>query len=78
MTDYDEKPKGKPNFPCPVCGGTEFEWGVIGNAGQLRFIREADIGSFNGAFAPYHLIDSRHCLTCHNVLFFANPEIRRD
>lgn len=73
--DYDEKPKRSPEYPCPVCDATHFEWGKAiphaqGGRG-LRFVREQDIGLFGGQFAPSREIVARYCVTCGNVLFFA-------
>lgn len=78
MTDYDEKPKRTLQYPCPVCEGTEFEWGKAiphaqGGVG-LRFVRDEDIGMFRGQFAPSREIIARYCVICGNVLFFATTQ----
>lgn len=75
----DEKPKGKPEYPCPMCGSTDFEWGVAGEGSpRMRFVQREHIGVFGGQFAPYYDVEARHCLTCRNVQLFTENEYRRD
>jgi hypothetical protein len=57
----EEKEKRKRQV-CPVCGGSSFDWGIIGSGyfplNRRRFIRRGE------------LISARRCLTCGNLHHF--------
>ncbi len=53
--------------PCPVCGGTEFEWGRLG--GQTYYVPGQSMWRWRG----YQYIRIRRCLQCNNLLQFADP-----
>jgi hypothetical protein len=58
-------------LPCPICGGRDFEAGVIKASGYWLAFR---------GFGPTPLfhrstqVQARRCLTCANVQLFAAPQ----
>ena len=71
-----EKPKNDFNnnpylqSKCPVCGGTEFEWGRASGtyvAGPRRVLSMRGIRVFR----------ARRCIQCNNVLSFVDEELSR-
>lgn len=66
MTDYNDKPKRRPEDeirvtnplrlrPCPICEGTEFQW-------DLYFLQD-NVGN-----EPF---TSRECVRCGNIQLFS-------
>ncbi len=54
---------------CPVCGGTEFEWGRLG--GQTYYVPGESMWRWRG----YQYIRTRRCLQCNNLLQFADASL---
>jgi hypothetical protein len=57
--------------PCPVCGQTYFEWGIVSRFTPLtyrrgfRFLRpDPSLG-----------VKARHCLTCDHIQLFVEEEL---
>src|SRR5262245_40055008 len=69
-----DKPKNdflRPQQPCPICGGTEFEWGRPG--GQVFYIPGDRWWTGKGRQA----IRLRRCLQCNNLQQFTDLELTR-
>jgi hypothetical protein len=69
--DEPEKPKrsDRPNprnAPCPICGGTHFEWGSARANGGVVYLKEGDWFGFGLGETVY----ARKCLDCRNVQLF--------
>jgi hypothetical protein len=67
-----EGPDDKPNPPCPQCGSTEFETGLVGSAVYWPDPERV----FMGWFAPFkraQAIRARKCLSCGHLALFAKP-----
>jgi hypothetical protein len=64
---------GKPENPCPVCGGGSYSWGTLGAQG-INFT--ADDASIFAKFFRYGIsVRARRCDLCGNVQIFARaPE----
>ena len=56
-------PKNPDNYPCPVCGESDFEWG---------YIKGATYGSKKFTMFDIESIRGRLCLSCGNVLPFVD------
>ncbi len=54
--------------PCPVCGGTDFEWGTLY---QARHRPGRPIWGYG------KVITTRRCLSCDNILLFVDEEATR-
>ncbi len=57
---------------CPVCGGENFEWGHLG--GQAYYVPGQNIWRLG---RNYQYMRVRRCLTCNNLLVFADPELSK-
>src|SRR5262245_8739400 len=55
--------------PCPVCGGTEFEWG------RSNMVYRAGTGWFAWRSPTYSM--ARRCVQCNNVLSFLSEDLSR-
>ena len=68
----EEKRKNRPTvnpdeFPCPICGKTDYEWGVsVGEGPSQRLYARANVAGWGEGEVLY----TRKCLHCSNVLFF--------
>ena len=78
---YDEKPKRKERFPCPICGDLSFDWGILPynyfDTYGVGFVSDAvERGRWTKQCRDQDIkrIKARHCLTCGNVQLFANPD----
>ncbi len=56
---------------CPVCGGTEFEWGRLG--GQTYYVPGESMWRMRG----WQYIRTRRCMQCNNLLQFADADMTR-
>ncbi len=56
---------------CPVCGGTEFEWGRLG--GQTYYVPGNSMWRFRG----WQYIRTRRCVQCNNLLQFADADMTK-
>ncbi len=56
---------------CPVCGGTEFEWGRLG--GQTYYVPGESMWRWRG----YKFIRTRRCVQCNNLLQFADESLTK-
>lgn len=66
--EYREKRKNvEPEVPCSVCGGNEFEWGILNGGWYAKSFM-----SFS-----YKMIRVRRCLNCNNLLQFIDEERSR-
>ena len=54
---------------CPVCGGTDFEWGRLG--GQTYYVPGESMWRWRG----YQYIRMRRCLQCNNLLPFTDSSL---
>lgn len=52
------------NYPCPVCGEADFEWGYPRSEGHLYFNVVEFMGGKN------ERLQARVCRSCGNVLLF--------
>lgn len=64
---------GKPDFPCPVCGGGSYTWGTLSAQG-INFTPE-DASAIAKFFRYGVQLRARRCDLCGNVQIFARtPE----
>ena len=66
-----EGPDDKPNPPCPQCGSTEFEIGLV----RAVYYPDPD-RAFKGWFSPFkraQVIRARKCRSCGHLALFAVP-----
>ena len=55
------------NKPCPVCSGTQYEWGTPGTSDGLYYIAPGSVFGFGGGEGLW----ARKCMTCGNVQLFS-------
>ena len=67
MDDLKQK-----QLPCPICGASEYEWGVL-RADNL-FFEPRNPSFFAQLFKTTDKIRARKCENCGNVQIFAEPE----
>ncbi len=69
---YEVSPK---EHPCPICGQSFFDWGLVHSSRSLYYrpgFRRLSFGH-----AP-EALKARRCLTCGHVQFFAEEELTRE
>ncbi len=54
-------------FPCPICGEAEFEWGMSVTYGVSERLHHRATGAGWGSGQP---LNTRKCLHCSNVQLF--------
>jgi hypothetical protein len=59
------------DHPCPICGNTYFEWGVVSRFTPLTYRR----GFRFFRPDPSLGVKARHCLTCNHLQFFVDDEL---
>lgn len=60
--------------PCPVCGNTFFEWGIVSRFTPLTYRR-----GFRFFRADPSLgVKARHCLTCDHIQLFVEEDLSRE
>ena len=67
-----DKPKNdflRPQQPCPICGGTQFEWGRM--SGQVFYAPGDNWWARRGRQA----IRIRRCLQCNNLQQFSDLQL---
>lgn len=60
-----------PEHPCPVCGETVFEWGVVSRFTPLTYRR----GFRFFRTDPSMGVKARHCLHCNHIQLFVEEEL---
>jgi hypothetical protein len=70
--DAFDKPKRRPqfnpdDFPCPLCGQSEFVWGITVGEGPMQrlYTRPDEMGWGEGK-----ILYTRECLSCSHVMLF--------
>jgi hypothetical protein len=72
MDQYEKPKRDHPNprnAPCPICGGTRFEWGSARAQGGVVYLPQDKWFGF-GFGEP---LNARKCLACRNVQLFTHP-----
>jgi len=71
LMEHEEYEVYAPDHPCPICGSTTFEWGVVSRFTPLTYRR----GFRFFRNDPSMGVKARHCLQCDHLQLFVEEEL---